>query len=207
MTTNDEIEKVEALSKHLPPDAVLAAAEDDGDEDVITMDKRVDLAVMVGVVILGAVMFFGAFNIKHGIIPDPIGSRGMPIATAIFLMVGGLVLIVRRLRTWRELPGNLVVEEGKADNPMYPSTWLRPAGIVALGFVWVFGLYPLGYLIVTPILLIGSVLVMGERSLGKVIVFPLVFTVASWLIFAQALKVLIPLGPLSAIARHYGLIP
>jgi hypothetical protein len=189
-------------TKALPCDTAELA-----EENVITMDKRVDLAVMLAIVVLGVLMVVGAADIRHGVIPDPVGSRGLPVATGIFLVVGGLVLAAMRLRTWRELPGNFVVEEGKADNPEYPATWMKPFSIAALGFLWVWTLEPFGYLIVTPPFLIGTVLIMQERSFWKVIAFPVLFTFVSWYCFSQLLAIILPLGPLTSLARSYGLTP
>jgi hypothetical protein len=79
--------------------------------------------------------------------------------------------------------------------------------MVALALCFVGLLRPVGFLIVTPVVLFAMLWVMQVRSAGKLIGFPLGFTAVIWIAFSQILGVVLPLGPLTAVARSWGLTP
>jgi hypothetical protein len=172
----------------------------------ITMDKRVDLALALGCVLLGAAAAWIATGFRIGNYPDPLTSRGLPYSLGGFLVAGGGVLAARRLNGWRQLPGNLVVSEGTEDETGHPADSRRSFAVMACGFLWAVLLMPAGYLIATPVALSGMMLAMDVRSWRRVILFPAGFTAVTWVIFAQMLNVLLPLGPLAPLARRLGLM-
>jgi putative tricarboxylic transport membrane protein len=172
----------------------------------ITMDKRVDLAVAVANVLLGAFIVIAARDIRSGSLPDPITSRGLASMTGTGLVIGGIILAVRQLLTWSKLPGYLVPEEGQEDEKGYPVSAVRAFGIIVLSVLWMWLLKPLGFLIVTPLYLLVSSLVMGERSWVQIIAFSVIFTVSVWVIFGPILGIRFPLGPLTHLAFSLGLI-
>jgi hypothetical protein len=172
----------------------------------ITMDKRVDLALSVGVVALGASAVWIATGFRIGNYPDPLTARGLPYVLGGFMVAGGLVLAARRLLGWRQLPGNLVVSEGAEDEAGHPAHWRRTAAVMVCAFIWAMLLHPVGYLIATPMTMAGMMLAMGGRSLARVVAFPVAFTLVTWAIFSQGLSVLLPLGPLAPLARQLGLM-
>jgi len=171
----------------------------------ITMDKRVDLVLAIGVALVGAIMLMTSHVIRRGPIPDPIGTRGLPNITGLFLIIGGIVLAVLQLLHWSDLPGHLVPEEGQEDEKGYPASWVRAISIILLSWVWVVLLNPLGILIITPLCLVAGSLLMGEREWGKIIGFSLIFSVSNWVIFGPLLGIRFPLGPLNHWAVSLGL--
>jgi len=171
----------------------------------ITMDKRMDLAVAVGVAIVGALMLIGIRGMRRGTVPDPVTSRGLPILVGVFLAIGGIVQAVRQLLTWRVLPGHLVPEEGQEDEKGYPASWVRAISIILLSWIWGVFLIPLGILIITPLCLVAGSLLMGEREWGKIIAFSIIFSFANWVIFGPLLGIRFPLGPLNHWAVSLGL--
>ena len=173
----------------------------------IMMDKRFDLAVCLGVALLGVFILIGARNIRAGSIPDPITSRGLANITGMLLIIFGIILSVLRLRIWSAIPGNLVPEEGQTDEEGYPASAIRYSGIALASLLWVWLVKPLGFLIVTPLVLLAMLLLMNVRSRMKLITFPILFTVLAWVVFAQLLGIIMPLGPLTAFARSLGLVP
>jgi len=48
---------------------------------------------------------------------------------------------------------------------------------------------------------------MGVRSWKMLVAFPVIFTLLTWYVFSQPLKVILPLGPLTTFARSLGLTP
>jgi putative tricarboxylic transport membrane protein len=173
----------------------------------ITMDKRIDLAIALAIVLLGVLMLVWARDIQAGQIPDPITSRGLPNIMGIFFIIGGSILGMLRLKTWSALPGNFVPEEGKTDEKGHPASWVRTFGIATGALLWVWLLDPLGYVFVTPLFMLVFLLVMGVRSWMQIIGFPTIFTLATWYIFSQVLQIILPLGPLAPFLRSLGLTP
>ena len=183
-------------------------AEAPGEEPIrIGMDKRIDLALALVVAATGAYICYLASQFRSGSFPDPVTARGLPYFTGGFMIFAGLFHAGRRLLTWSSMPGNHVVSEGKEDDPAYPSSALRSFAIIALAMAWVALLRPLGYLIVTPPLLLAALWLMQVRSPGKLFGFAFGFTFIVWSIFSQVLNVILPLGPLTALARAWGLTP
>jgi protein-S-isoprenylcysteine O-methyltransferase Ste14 len=173
----------------------------------ITMDKRVELAVAAAVVLFGVLLIVDARGIEEGLLPDPIGSRGMPEITGIFLIIVGIILGVMRLATWSVLPGHLVPSEGHEDEEGHPASWVRAFSIILAAWLSVWLQRSLSYLIATPLFLFVALWFLGVRSWGKLIAFPIIFTLAVWCIFSQVLGFVIPLGFLTPFARSLGLTP
>ena len=172
----------------------------------ITMDKRADLAISLVVVLVGAFLLIASRDIRLGSVTDPITSRGIPEILGLFLVTGGMIRVIIRLLSWSQLPGHLVPEEGQEDEQGYPASWARAIGVIFASMLWAWLLKPLGFFIVTPLYLVATVLIMGDRSRVKIIAYALIYTVTAWIIFGPLLGVRIPLGPLTRLARSWGLI-
>jgi hypothetical protein len=173
----------------------------------IAMDKRGDLAMALGFVLLGATICYLASGFRVGVFPDPVTPRGLPYLTGGFMVVAGLFLAARRILSWSALPGTLVVSEGADDEPGYPASGLRAAAIIALVFLWVWLLRSVGYLLISPPILAAMLWLMDVRSKLILIGFSIGFPLAVWVIFSILLKIVIPLGPLTPLARSWGLVP
>jgi hypothetical protein len=178
-----------------------------GEEISISMDKRIDLGLSLIVAATGAYICYLAANFRVGSFPDPVTSRGLPYVTGGVMIAAGLTHALRRLLTWNLMPGNYTVGEGKLDDPGHPGSAIRAFGIIACAFAWVLLVRPLGYLIVTPPMFVGMLLLMNIRSKTMVLAFAFGFTAVVWIIFSQFLKIILPLGPLTALFRSWGLTP
>lgn len=170
-------------------------------------DKLVDLAVSVVVLVTGAFIFAEATTFRTGSFPDPVTSRGLPYFTGAFMMFGAVLTIARRVYTWNTVPGRYALTEGTPDEAGQSASAIRTFVIVALAVGWAALLRPLGFLIVTPPLILAMLWVVNVRAPGKLVVFPLGFTAVIWVSFSQFVGVALPLGPLSALARSWGLMP
>ena len=173
----------------------------------LTLDKRIDLAINVVIILYGIFLIVEARDIPEGMLPDPITSKGMPYLTGVFLIIGGIILGALRLASWSALPGNLVLGEGHEDEEGLPSSWTRVFGIVIVTFLAMALMPYLGYLIAIPIFMIMAVWLMGARTWALVVWFPLIYTIVTWYIFSQPLQFVIPLGFLAPIFRAHGLTP
>jgi hypothetical protein len=191
-----------------PYEGSAALTDPDGQKPIrIAMNKRVDLLLSFGLVGLGAFICYVASGFRVGVFPDPITSRGLPYIAGGFMIFAGLILAVRRILTWSNLPGVLVISEGTDDEPGHPASAWRAAGVMALTFLWIWLLRPVGYLFISPIILFGLLWLMDVRSKLVLILFPLGYSLIVWIIFSVILKIVIPLGPLMPLARRWGLVP
>ena len=172
---------------------------------ILTMDKRVDLALTLVFIAVGVFMIIEARGFRSGKQPDWFTSRGVPILTGGLLIIEGIVLAVMRLWTWSQIPGHFVPEEGQEDEKGYPASWVPCISVILLSFAWEFFLDSLGILIVTPLYLIICLRIMGERSWVMLIVFSIIFTLANWILFGPLLAIRFPLGPLQNLVYALGL--
>jgi putative tricarboxylic transport membrane protein len=101
----------------------------------------------------------------------------------------------------------LVPAEGKDDDEGYPASWIRAWAVIVAAWLSTWLLQPLGFLVSTTLFLLVFLLVMGVRSWKMLIGFPTIYTLVTWYIFSQLLKIILPLGPLTRLARSLGLTP
>jgi hypothetical protein len=172
----------------------------------IEMDKRVDLAISLVLVVVGAVFIYLASGFRIGSFPDPVTPRGLPYFTGAYLIVAGLVLGARRVLTWSLIPGNYTMTEGHEDEPGHPASAVRAFTIFGLCVLWAVLLKPVGFLLVTPPVLAAILWMMDVREPKKLAAFSLLFTLGLWLVFSEILGLVFPYGPLTALARSWGLI-
>jgi hypothetical protein len=190
-------------------------AEPDADEIHAAMDEKitfetnkvVDLVVTIVVFALGAFIVRESSTFRTGSFPDPITARGLPYFTGGFMMFAAVVIGARQAMQWNRFPGRNTLTVGAPDEPGQEASALRAFGIVALALCLVVLMRPLGFLIVAPVVLFAMLWVMQVRSTAKLIWFPLGFTATVWIAFSQILGVVLPLGPLTAVARSWGLTP
>jgi hypothetical protein len=178
-----------------------------GEDITFETNKVVDLAVTLVVFALGAFIVSEASTFRTGSFPDLITARGLPYITGGFMMFAAVVIGLQQALSWNRFPGSYTLTVGAPDEPGQESSALRSFAVVALALCLVGLLRPVGFLIVTPFALFGMLMVMNVRSRAKLIGFPLGFTAVIWIAFSQILGVVLPLGPLTAVARSWGLAP
>lgn len=173
----------------------------------LTMDKHVDLALAIVLILFGIFLCVMASTFYMGRVDDFFTAKGMPYATGTFLIICGIILTVLRLASWSEIPGHFVVSEAvKEDEEGYPASWKRAFAIIAASWIALWLWRSLGYVIVTPLFLIAVLWFMGERKWKKIILFSIIFGFASWYLFSQILNFMIPLGVLEPLARSLGFL-
>ncbi len=170
------------------------------------MDRRADLAFASVVALFGALLVFFTTQQNPGPQFDPLGKQGLPYAVGTFLLVVGLVLVGRRLRTWRAEPSNTVWDEGTEDEPGHPASVLRAAAVISLTIGYAVALPIAGFLIGTPVYLIIAFWVMRARRWWMLGIVPFVFTLGVFLTFNNLLSVPLPVGPLNDLLVSLGWI-
>ncbi len=170
-----------------------------------TMDRRWDLAGSLAVVALGIAVIIGALTYPTPeIVFDAIGPMGFPLVLGTFLVIGAAVVSIRTIIGLRR-EGIWAVAEGTEDEPEHPSVGWRAPAIIAGSFVYLALLQPVGFLIMTPIALYGALWAMQYRTVRWRIIIAVAFTLVSFVIFTQALRVPLPSGLLDPLLFALGL--
>lgn len=146
--------------------------------------RRADLLTGIGLLALAALYFQQSFAITVGFAADRLGPTFFPRLLALSLGGCALALIARALR-------------GRSDPTPLPAVRLPLLlGTLGLTAAYTLLLAPLGYLLATPLYVAALVLLLGYRRRAGVAGTALGVTVVLYLVFARALKVLVPMGPL-----------
>jgi len=170
------------------------------------MDRRIDALCAAAFVVLGLFIIFQATAIKSGMIRDPIGPRAAFYVTGGVLALGGLILIFRSLLAWGKTSVHQITNEGVADESGFPASAARAFALIGTCLVYGLTFNLLGYLIATPLFIAVALVILGERRAFSVAMIAILFTVINYLVFAQALGVRVPVGPLTGPFRALGLI-
>ena len=203
-------ERTDSSDHRATSDAVdlpsLARSSGSTDEtDVTVRDVRLETAVAVAGVVIGAAFIFFGSQLRQGAIPDPVTTGGMPVGTGIFIIVLSAIVGLRAIRAWSR-GAELVPSEGSNDEPGFPASWTRVVVFVAGSMLWTFLLPRIGYVIATPVFLALALRLFGVRSWLKLTLVPVIFTAVCWYLFGQVLAIQIPWGFLEPWAREVGLI-
>ena len=170
------------------------------------MDRRIDTAISVVAILFGVFVILHATAIKTPLFPDPIGPRAFFYGCGVVFIVGGLINIAQRLHSWRLFPTHIVPAEGVEDEPGRPASFGRAALLAVVSLIYILTLRPAGYLIGTPLYIVAGLAVLGQRNWLLNFCVGVVFTIAFYLIFAQALGVWLPVGPFTKLFRDLGWI-
>jgi len=144
--------------------------------------RRADLLIGLGLLAFAAFYFQQSFTITVGFAADRLGPTFFPRLLALVLAACALALIGRSVR-------------GRSDPAPLPT--VRASLLlwtIASTIAYVMALSPLGYLIATPLYLAALVWLLGYRSPTGLAGTALGVTAVLYLVFAKALKVLVPMG-------------
>lgn len=172
------------------------------------MDRRGDLALAIGFMVLGITVVVLTTRISEILSIDPVGSRGFGYLLGVAMILGGGSLAIRRGLRWNDFGGeNEIPSEGAGDDADVPASPVRPILVVAWTGAYIFSFEILGFVLATPIYL-GVLLTMlqSKRPLLSRVLLPIVFTGIVYWVFAQLLRVTMPVGPLRPLFVEWGLV-
>ena len=170
------------------------------------MNRTADLVVALCAALLGIFVLWAAQDVRPASIADPIGSKGAPRFAGGTLVVGGLVLIFRRLRNWSP-EGRMVPAEGVEDDPgVPPGSVFRALSIWTTAMLYVLLLPSAGYLIATPVMLVVVLLLFSVRRKLILLGVAIGFTIPVFLVFVLFLNIRLPAGILDEFLRQAGLL-
>jgi putative tricarboxylic transport membrane protein len=172
------------------------------------VDRRVDIALAIGVVLFGLLMVgVSATAPPPRAVFDPIGPYGFSLVIGTFFLVFGVVLVARQIRALRlGLPPE-AVGEGSEDEPGQPASARRAVAIMVATILYTVLLVPLGYIIVSLAFVSGGLALMSERSVKLILLTSIGYTLVSFIVFAIFLRVPLPLGPLNDLFVDIGIVP
>jgi putative tricarboxylic transport membrane protein len=166
------------------------------------MDSRHDIVVAIGVVLLGVLVIALTWNTMTPIVKDPVGPRFFPFVLGLLFIVGGSVVAIQRFRSMNAEGGYRVEPEGSAeDDPALPASAWRALAMLGLTIAYALLFQPLGFLISTPIYIVAAFAVMNERRYATTSIWAVIYTIATYLLFAVLLEIRFPLGPLAPLLR------
>jgi putative tricarboxylic transport membrane protein len=170
------------------------------------MDRRIDLAIGIAVILAG----LGVLYVGHGIRPtgpvvDAIGPRAFPYMIGVFFIVGGTWTVISRLRKWKTETGNIVETDGEPDESDVPASALQAFTVIGASILYVAAMPRLGYPITTPLFVVAALKAMRMQSWLTIAVLALVYTAVTYIVFAHYLRVDLPLGPLATTFHQLGL--
>lgn len=162
------------------------------------MDRRVDFALSIAVVALG--LFIGVSSIvakQPTVVFDPIGPYGFARVIAVAFIVFGVILIVRQVRAAKAGLPPEAIARGSEDEEGHPASARRVTLIMVATFAYPILMGPLGYVITTAGYIVGGLVVLNERSWKWTVPLAVIYSLATFLVFATLLRVPLPLGPLN----------
>lgn len=146
--------------------------------------RRADLLIGIGLLIFAALYFRESFEITAGFASDRLGPAFFPRLLAGALAASALGLI------WRSLGG-------RSDaTPLPPVRIGLFLWTVGLTLAYAFLLPSLGYLIATVLYVAAMIWLLGYHNLVGLVATTAGVTAVLYLVFARALHVLVPMGPL-----------
>jgi putative tricarboxylic transport membrane protein len=168
------------------------------------MDRRIDIAISVAFILFGIFVILEARTIREPLFVDPIGPRATFYVCGAVFILGGLANIAQRIWAWRLFPNHRIPAEGVEDEPGHPSSFQRAALLAVVSLIYVVTLRPVGYLIGTPLYIIAGLWILEQRNWVLNMAVGVIFTILFYLVFAQALGVWLPVGPLTETFRNWG---
>ena len=157
------------------------------------MDRRLDLAGAVAVVVVGLVIIYLGVRLESvDTIRDPLSADGMPLGLGVFITVIGLVLAWRQGRLYFSGAGRYAPSEGKSDNPDHPSSFTRVLLIWVTAMLYGWGMTYVGYMPAAFLTVLVIMWLMGVRNATQMVIVALIYAAVTWALFAVALDVNLP---------------
>jgi putative tricarboxylic transport membrane protein len=150
----------------------------------------VDRAVALALIGLGLGVLVLAFQLPQATAADPVGPRGFPALLGLVVLACGVALAVLPQKA-----GDAEPRGALAPRPLL--------GAIALTAAYLAVLEPAGYLLATPPYLAALLLVQGGVKPRAMILTALGVPAVLYVLFAVAMRVPLPPGPLEPLLRGF----
>ena len=154
--------------------------------------KIAELALALGVVLLGAVVIWETRDIRVTPINARIGPRVIPYIVGSGLVVVGIWYLIAVLLGHGSSPG--AGEDGEDVDASAPTDWVT---IGIIGFSLLAYLYLIeraGFIIASSVLFFGAAFGMGSRRVVRDVAIAIVLSIAVYLVFTRGLSLRLPEG-------------
>lgn len=153
-----------------------------------------DLAVALGVVLLGLLLLAGTRQIQSTMMYKVVGPQAFPTIVSVGLLLLGALLTISVLRGDKAEPAT---EEDT--DPDAPVNHLNPVIIVGGFLLGALLLGPLGFVIGTSVMYVSVAYAFGERRWGWMLLVAVLLAVVSFEVFTRGLGLTLPPGLLKGV--------
>ena len=157
-----------------------------------TSGRIAELALALGVIILGVVVLWQTREIRVTPMNARIGPRVIPYVVGGGLVVVGVWLAIDILRGRVATSGG--GEDSEDADPTLPTEWDTIAYIAVSLVAYLFLIERAGFIIASSVLFFGAAFGMGSRRVPRDIVVAVVLSTAIYLIFTRGLDLRLPAG-------------
>jgi putative tricarboxylic transport membrane protein len=154
-----------------------------------------ELALAVGVIVLGAIVLWETRDIRITPMNSRIGPRVIPYVVGAGLVIVGIWLVIDILLGHRAKPGGGGEDSEDAD-PTLPTDWITIGFIAAALVAYLILIERAGFIIASAVLFFGAAFGMGSRRVIRDGVVAIVMSVAVFLLFTRGLDLRLPKGVL-----------
>jgi putative tricarboxylic transport membrane protein len=154
--------------------------------------RLAELALALGVVLLGAVMIWQTTDIRVTPINSRIGPRVIPYVVGAGMTITGIWLAIDILRGRVAAPAG--GEDAEDVDPTLPTDW-RTVGILSASLIaYLFLIERGGFVIASTVLFFGAAFGMGSRRYLRDLVIGFALALAAYLLFTEGLSLRLPEG-------------
>ena len=171
------------------------------------MDRRVDFGISVVIVAAGLfILVFAAFAKERAAVFDAVGPFGFARVVGVAFIVFGTILIIRQIRAYQAGLPPEAVAKGSEDEEGHPASARRAGWMMLLTIAYPILMTPLGYVLTTFGYVIGGMIILSERSWKWIVPAAIIYSLATFYVFASLLNVPLPSGPLTSLFVSLGIV-
>jgi putative tricarboxylic transport membrane protein len=151
-----------------------------------------ELALALGVVVLGAVIVWQTTEIHLTPVNSRVGPRVIPYIVGAGMMITGLWLAVDVLRGRAASPG--AGEDAEDVDPTLPTDWLTVGILSASLLAYLLLIERAGFVIASTVLFVGAAFGMGSRRYIRDLAIGFALSLAAYVLFTEGLSLRLPEG-------------
>jgi putative tricarboxylic transport membrane protein len=151
-----------------------------------------ELALALGVVVLGAVIIWQTTEIRLTPINSRVGPRVIPYIIGGGMMITGIWLAIDVLRGHAASPAG--GEDSEDADPTLPTDWMTVGILSASLIAYLVLIERAGFVIASTVLFFGAAFGMGSRRYIRDLVIGFALSLAAYVLFTEGLSLRLPEG-------------
>ena len=156
------------------------------------LDRYAELALAVGVVVLGALVVWKTTEIRLTAVSSRVGPRVIPYIVGAGLVATGCWLAIEVLRGHLAQPD--AGEDAEDVDVTLPTDWTTVGIIAASLVVYLLLIERAGFIIASSLLFFGAAFGMGSRRIFRDIAIAVALSVGAYVLFTRGLSLRLPKG-------------